>query len=79
LAVGGRSTVDDARRRRHPPWSRTSALEGLAEVQTPPPHPLGSRALNNRVLIGFTVVAFLELAIFAVPLPIVVAAAALGG
>ncbi|MGK5683768.1 chromate efflux transporter [Actinoplanes sp. URMC 104] len=40
---------------------------------------VGSRALNNPVLIGFAAVAFLALAAFAVPFPIVVAAAALAG
>jgi chromate transporter len=40
---------------------------------------VGSRALNNPVLIGFAVVAFLALAAFAVPFPIVVAAAAAAG
>ncbi|GIE95376.1 chromate efflux transporter [Paractinoplanes rishiriensis] len=40
---------------------------------------VGGRALNNPVLIGFAVVAFLALAAFAVPFPIVVAAAAVAG
>ena len=40
---------------------------------------LGSRALANRVLVGFAVAAFVALALFAVPFPIVVAAAALAG
>ncbi len=40
---------------------------------------LGSRALGNRVLVGFAVAAFVALAAFAVPFPIAVAAAALAG
>lgn len=40
---------------------------------------VAGRALNNPVLIGFAVVAFLALAAFAVPFPIVVAAAAFAG
>ncbi|WP_249997485.1 chromate efflux transporter [Actinoplanes sp. M2I2] len=40
---------------------------------------VGSRALTNGVLVGFAVVAFAALALFAVPFPIVVAAAALAG
>ncbi len=40
---------------------------------------VGRRALTNRVLIGFAVVAALALAVFAVPFPIVVAAAAVAG
>ena len=40
---------------------------------------VGSRALNNRLLIGFAVVAFLALAVFGVPFPIVIAVAALAG
>ncbi|WP_433796499.1 chromate efflux transporter [Actinoplanes sp. CA-252034] len=38
---------------------------------------VGSRALNNPVLIGFAVAAFAALAVFAVPFPIVIALAAL--
>ena len=37
---------------------------------------VGSRALTNRILIGFAVAAFLALAIFGVPFPVVIAVAA---
>jgi chromate transporter len=40
---------------------------------------VGSRALNNRVLVGFAVLAFVALAVFGVPFPIVIAVAALTG
>jgi chromate transporter len=40
---------------------------------------VGSRALVNRILVGFAVVAFLALAVFGVPFPIVVGAAGLAG
>ncbi|GID28201.1 chromate efflux transporter [Paractinoplanes brasiliensis] len=40
---------------------------------------VGSRSLHNRVLVGFAVIAFLALAMFGVPFPVVVAAAALAG
>ncbi|MEU4562905.1 chromate efflux transporter [Actinoplanes sp. NPDC023936] len=40
---------------------------------------VGSRALNSRVLVGFAVAAFLALAVFAVPFPLVIAVAALTG
>ncbi|GIE35351.1 chromate transporter [Actinoplanes italicus] len=40
---------------------------------------VGSRALNNRILIGFAVVAFVALAVFGVPFPIVVALAGAAG
>ncbi|GIE83349.1 hypothetical protein Aph02nite_92990 [Actinoplanes philippinensis] len=40
---------------------------------------VGGRALTNRVLVGFAVAAFLALAVFGVPFPIVVAVAALAG
>lgn len=40
---------------------------------------VGSRALTNRLLVGFAVVAFAALAVFGVPFPIVVAAAGIAG
>jgi chromate transporter len=40
---------------------------------------VGTRALTNRILIGFAVAAFAALAVFAVPFPIVIAVAALAG
>nr|QLK01357.1 chromate efflux transporter [Micromonospora carbonacea] len=40
---------------------------------------VGSRALNNRVLVGFAVVAVVALAVFGVPFPVVIAVAALAG
>jgi chromate transporter len=40
---------------------------------------VGSRALTNRLLLGFAVAAFLALAVFAVPFPIVIAVAAAAG
>jgi chromate transporter len=40
---------------------------------------VGTRALTNRVLVGFAVAAFVALAVFGVPFPIVIAAAALAG
>ncbi|MGI5519338.1 chromate efflux transporter [Micromonospora sp. CA-259024] len=40
---------------------------------------VGSGALNNRVLLGFAVVAFVALAVFGVPFPVVVALAAVAG
>jgi len=40
---------------------------------------VGSRALVNRVLVGFAVAAFVALAVFGVPFPIVVAAAGAAG
>ncbi|MFF0378426.1 chromate efflux transporter [Actinoplanes missouriensis] len=40
---------------------------------------VGSRALTSRVLVGFAVAAFLALAVFAVPFPLVVAVAAIAG
>ncbi|GAA0522321.1 chromate transporter [Paractinoplanes deccanensis] len=40
---------------------------------------VGSRSLTNRTLVGFAVVAFLALALFGVPFPVVIAAAALAG
>ncbi|MEV6304297.1 chromate efflux transporter [Actinoplanes sp. NPDC051861] len=40
---------------------------------------LGSRALTSRLLVGFAVTAFLALAVFGVPFPIVVALAGLAG
>ncbi|MEU4427185.1 chromate efflux transporter [Actinoplanes sp. NPDC024001] len=40
---------------------------------------VGSRALTSRLLIGFAVVAFLALAVFGIPFPIVIALAALAG
>ncbi|MEV0326228.1 chromate efflux transporter [Micromonospora echinospora] len=40
---------------------------------------VGTRALANRILIGFAVTAFVALAVFGVPFPIVVALAALTG
>lgn len=40
---------------------------------------VGRRALTNRVLVGFAVAAALALAVFAVPFPLVIAAAAVAG
>ena len=40
---------------------------------------VGSRALTNKVLVGFAVVAFVALAAFGVPFPVVIALAALAG
>jgi chromate transporter len=40
---------------------------------------VGSRALTNRVLVGFAVGAFAALALFAVPFPVVIAVAAIAG
>jgi chromate transporter len=40
---------------------------------------VGSRALTNRLLVGFALAAFVALAVFAVPFPIVIAIAALAG
>jgi chromate transporter len=40
---------------------------------------VGSRALNNPLLVGFAVAAFVALAVFGVPFPIVIALAALAG
>jgi chromate transporter len=40
---------------------------------------VGSRALNNRPLVGFAVAAFVALAVFGAPFPIVIAIAALAG
>src|SRR5215213_5209613 len=40
---------------------------------------VGSRALSNRILVAFAVAAFLALAVFGVPFPLVVAAAAIAG
>ena len=40
---------------------------------------VGTRALRNGVLVGFAVTAFVALAVFAVPFPVVVAAAAVAG
>ncbi|WP_341716531.1 chromate efflux transporter [Micromonospora sp. FIMYZ51] len=40
---------------------------------------VGSRALTNKVLVGFAVVAFVALAAFGVPFPVVIAFAALAG
>jgi chromate transporter len=40
---------------------------------------VGTRALANRVLVGFAVAAFAALAVFGVPFPIVIAVAALAG
>jgi chromate transporter len=40
---------------------------------------VGTRALANRVLVGFAAAAFIALAVFAVPFPIVIAVAALAG
>jgi len=40
---------------------------------------VGTRALTNPVLVGFAVAAFAALAVFAVPFPVVIAAAALAG
>ena len=40
---------------------------------------VGTRTLTSRLLIGFAVAAFVALAAFAVPFPVVIAVAALGG
>ncbi|OJF14124.1 chromate efflux transporter [Couchioplanes caeruleus] len=40
---------------------------------------VAGRALNNRVLVGFAVLAFVALAVFGVPFPIVIAVAAVAG
>jgi chromate transporter len=40
---------------------------------------VGGRALTNRILVGFAVAAFVGLAVFGVPFPLVIAAAAVAG